>query len=78
MEIAAMNDILLSFQCLLRQGDTRAVAWIEECGARVGARIEVKGEDGLWEVDGVYQPPRTAAWLRENAGRVRKGLPSTR
>jgi hypothetical protein len=53
---------VLSFQCLLPQGDTRIVAWIEE--------------PGLWEVIEVYQPPRTAAWLQENAGRVRKGLPS--
>ncbi len=66
----------LSFQCLLRQGDTRTVAWIEERGARLGARVELKDEEGLWQVVEVYQPPRTATWLQENASRVRKGLPS--
>jgi hypothetical protein len=68
----------LSYQCLLRQGDTRAVAWIEERGARIGARVEVKGENGLWDVAAVYQPARSAVWLHENASRVRKGLPSIR
>jgi hypothetical protein len=76
-EIEAMND-MLSFQCLLRQGDLRSVAWIEARGARAGARIEIKGEDGLWEVVEVYQTPRSATWLHENASRVRKCLPSIR
>jgi hypothetical protein len=29
------------------------VAWIEEKGASLGAKIELKGESGLWEVTGV-------------------------
>ena len=29
------------------------VAWIEERGAKVGARVELKGEAGLWIVDTV-------------------------
>ena len=66
------------YQCLLRQGDTRSIAWIEERGAKVGACVEIKGEDGLWDVAEVYEPPRPAAWLKENADRVRKGMPSTR
>jgi len=66
----------VSFQCLLRQGDTRAGGRIEERGARVCARVEIKGERGLWGVVAVYQPARSAAWLHENASRVRKGLPS--
>jgi hypothetical protein len=73
-----MSDEPHCFQCLLRNGHTRTIAWIEERGARLGARVELKGEDGLWEVLDVYQPRRTAAWLHENASRARKGLPSTR
>jgi hypothetical protein len=69
---------VMSYQCLLRQGDRRAVAWIEERGARAGARVEINGEDGLWDVAAVYQPARSAAWLHENASRARKGLPSIR
>ena len=72
-----MNEVL-SFQCLLPQGDACAVGWIEERGARVGARVEIEGEDGLWEVASIYQPPFTSSWLKENASRARKGLPSTR
>jgi hypothetical protein len=49
------------YQCLLRQGDTRSIAWIEERGAKVGACVEIKGEDGLWDVAEVYEPPRPAA-----------------
>jgi hypothetical protein len=70
-----MNEIL-SLQCLLRQGDERIVAWIEQRGARLGVRVEIEGEPGPWEVVGVYQPLRTATWLGENARRVHKGLPS--
>jgi hypothetical protein len=69
---------VMSYQCLLRQGDTSTVAWIEARGARAGARVEIKGEDGLWDVAAVYLPSRSAAWLRTNASRVRKGLPSIR
>jgi hypothetical protein len=71
-----MNEAL-SFQCLLHRGSTRVVAWIEQRRAH-GAQVEIKGEEGLWQVAGVYQPPRSAEWLQENAGRARKGLPSTR
>jgi hypothetical protein len=69
-----MNEAL-SFQCLLRQASTRTVAWIEARGARRGARVELKGEDGLWEVARVYQPPRTARWLQESASRAHRGMP---
>jgi hypothetical protein len=66
-----MNESL-SFQCLLRQGDTCIVAWIETRGARLRAHVELKDEQGLWEVAEVYQPPRTATWLNENARRSTK------
>ncbi len=72
-----MNEAL-SFQCLLRQEDARIVAWIEERGARLRARVELEGEPGFWEVLAVYRPARTATWLNQNAKRVHKGLPSLR
>jgi hypothetical protein len=77
MTSTPMTDTL-SFQCLLSQGSSRIVAWIERRGAVKGARVELDGEDGLWLVDDVFAPPRTATWLQENAARVHKGLPSLR
>jgi len=47
-------------------------AWIEERGARVGALIELKGEEGLWKVEEVNQPGRDAKWLQENSVKVKK------
>jgi len=35
------------------KGNYIMVAWIEEKGAKQGARVELKGEDGLWYVDHV-------------------------
>lgn len=41
-------------QCRMEQftnaGRLETVGWIEERGAKVGARVELKGEDGLWTV----------------------------
>lgn len=66
------------YQCLLRQGDTRTVGWIEERGAKVGARVELKDHDGLWHVLAVYQPPRDVGWLREKQRKDRRGLRSVK
>jgi hypothetical protein len=42
------------YQCRFEQptpdGIIRTVAWIESRGAKVGAKVELKGEDGLWTV----------------------------
>lgn len=40
------------FQCSLSQGETQTHAYIEERGAKVGSRVEIKeqGFDGLWTV----------------------------
>jgi hypothetical protein len=42
------------YQCRMEQeqpdGKAIIVAWIEEKGAKVGNRVELKGEDGLWTV----------------------------
>lgn len=47
------------YQCRMHQliEDSKStyqlVAWIEERGAKLGARVELKGEAGLWNVDAV-------------------------
>jgi len=47
------------YQCRMHQeseeiaGRYVLVAWIEEKGAKKGARVELKGENGLWFVDAV-------------------------
>ena len=47
-------------QCRLEQespdGLITIVAYIEEHGAKVGNRVELKGEDGLWLVKSVSEP----------------------
>jgi hypothetical protein len=35
------------------KGTAVLVAWIEEKGAKQGARVELKGEEGLWYVQHV-------------------------
>jgi len=60
------------FQCKFSQGYMIQTAWIEERGARVGALIELKGEEGLWKVEEVNQPGRDAKWLQENSVKVKK------
>lgn len=47
-------------QCRLEQespdGLITLVAFIEERGAKVGNRVELKGEDGFWLVKSVSEP----------------------
>ena len=64
------------YQCAMYQGPQRTVGWIEARGAKVGARVELKGEAGLWTVDAVYQPSRTITWLREKQRNDRNSLKS--
>lgn len=64
------------YQCAMRQKDRRAVGWIEARGAKIGVRVEIKGEDGLWLVESVYEPPRTISWLRDKQRRDRNSLKS--
>lgn len=43
-------------QCVFKQGDKVQTAWIEERGAKVGARVTFKDapdDAGLWEVESV-------------------------
>jgi len=46
-------------------------AWIPDYGAKVGAAVELKGEDGWWEVVNVYDPPFDEKWLVEKRKRDR-------
>lgn len=64
------------YQCALHQGDTRTVGWIEARGAKSGARVELKGQSGLWDVVSVFQPPIDATWLDDKRRRDRGSLKS--
>ena len=64
------------YQCRLQQDGFTTVGWIEERGARLGARVEVPECGGLWRVAAVYQPPLDAEWLREKQRIDRKGMPT--
>lgn len=66
----------MRFYQWLRQGDATTVGWIEERGARLGARVEVPECGGLWRVAAVYQPPLDAETLREKQRIDRKGMPT--
>ncbi len=43
-----MNKVM--YQVRLRQDDMETLAWIEERGAKLGAMVEVRILDGLWQV----------------------------
>lgn len=47
------------YQCRFSQpeGETsrETIGWIEGRGAKVGALVELKGEDGLWRVETVSE-----------------------
>jgi hypothetical protein len=63
-------------QCKLKLGDTYTVGWIEERGARKGARVELKSDGQFWEVVEVYNPGMDADKLREKQANDRNALPS--
>lgn len=64
------------FQCLLRQGGLRTVGWIEERGAKRGAKVEIKGDPEMWTVVDVYPPPRGIRWIRDKQRMDRGSLGS--
>ena len=39
--------------CGLAQENQRSMGWIEERGAKLGARVEIEELGGFWEVTGV-------------------------
>lgn len=55
----------LLYQCRLGQGNSRAVGYIEERGAKVGAHVEIEELGGFWEVLAVGTPPIASAVLAE-------------
>ena len=63
---------MIYFQCSLAQGELREMAWIEDRGAHKGCQVELKGEDGLWEVIEVYYPGQSKEWLQENNSKSRR------
>jgi hypothetical protein len=64
------------YQCWLQQETEILLAWIPERGAKKGARVELKGEEGLWEVTTVYEPGFDDKWLVEKRKKDRNSLPS--
>lgn len=38
------------YQCRMRRGNQELTAWIEERGAKVGAKVELKPTGDFWEV----------------------------
>lgn len=63
------------YQCRLQQGDAMTVGWIEEHGARLGARVEIPELGGFWRVANVCPIPVPQAWLKEKQRHDRKGMP---
>lgn len=63
-------------QCRLRRGDSETTGWIEDRGARVGARVELKPSGELWEVTAVFHPGLPESVLRDNQRLNRGSLPS--
>lgn len=75
------------FQCKLRQGDNETTGWIEQRGAKVGARIELKGahfdnvesiadDADFWDVIEVYPNGLSENVLRQKQANDRNALPS--
>ena len=69
---------MLYVQCKFRRGSERTVAWIEQRGAKVGARIELLTLDDAWEVEAVHDGALTQAALKEMQDLNRNSLPSIR
>lgn len=64
------------YQCKLRRGAGFATFWIEERGAKVGARVELLKPKEFWEVLEVYRPPMTEEQLSAKQRNDRNALPS--
>jgi hypothetical protein len=59
-------------QCGLTQGNQRQVGWIEERGAKLGARVEIEELGGFWEVTGVGDTVLSKSQMREQEARARQ------
>jgi hypothetical protein len=64
------------YQCRLRRDDHETTRWIEDRGARVGARVEVLPSRDLWEVTQVFHPGLPESVLRDTQRLNRGSLPS--
>lgn len=64
------------FQCKLSFGAKQTTAWIEERGAKVGARVEILPSRELWEVREVFGPGMPENMLKEHQRMHRGSLPS--
>lgn len=65
------------FQCTLRHENTTTSGWIEERGARIGAKVELERKSGVfWDVVAVYGPALPENMLREHQRMNRGSLPS--
>lgn len=61
-------------QCGLAQGEARSVGWIEERGAKIGARVEIEELGGFWLVTGVGDTVLSKAEMREKESRSRQSF----
>ena len=59
-------------QCDMQQGNRVLRGWIPERGAREGARVEIKGYDGVWDVTRVHGYSLTDEGLVEMQNTFRK------
>lgn len=68
----------LYYQCDLSQGTGRTRAYIEQRGAIVGKRVEIKddGFTGLWNVDNVADKGVEISALREEQRKSRNAFAS--
>ena len=68
------------FQCRLEketsEGLERTVGWIEERGAKVGAKVTLKGEEGWWTVATVATPGLNSAQFMQQKEKSRVKLGS--
>jgi hypothetical protein len=74
-------DNKLHKQCRLRQLQpdgtiAEVVAWIPEKAAVSGYRVELKGEEGLWNVCVVTEPSMPLQEIKDTERAGRKGLQS--
>jgi hypothetical protein len=68
------NDLM--YQCVLRRGEEKVIAWIEERGAKVGKYVELKEDHTFWKVETVWQPPRPAKDVKDTERKAHKGTRS--
>ena len=59
-------------QCGLAQNGSRVVGWIEERGAKMGARVEIDELGGLWEVISVGDMTRAKSEVHKAESQARQ------